>query len=203
MVETCRLCNGATSAVFQKTLAARYDVRYYLCAQCGSLQTERPYWLKEIYADPRPITDVGIVQRCSLLAMQAHALLDIFSVPQAAVCIDWGGGNGLFTRMMRDRGYNFYCHEPYTDNFYVPFHGSDALDQLHGAVVTAFEVFEHLPDPERDLHEVFAVDPDLLIATTEPYCGQGDDWWYLAEETGQHVFFYSLAALSAIAQQHG
>jgi hypothetical protein len=203
ILDTCRLCHGATLPAFSKILAGKYDVRFTVCTQCGSMQTEPAYWLKEIYSDPRPIADVGIVQRSIDLAMTTHVLLNAFKISPDAICIDWGGGNGLFTRMMRDRGYNFYSHEPYTENFYVPFHGSDALNELQSVVITAFEVLEHLPDPGANLASMFAASPDICIATTELYTGQGNDWWYLAAETGQHVFFYSPKALLMIAETRG
>jgi hypothetical protein len=202
-MDTCRLCHGVTAPVFSKTLAGKYEVRYMTCTQCGSMQTEPPYWLEEIYADPRPVADVGIVQRCIDLAMKTHVLLNAFRISPDAVCIDWGGGNGLFTRMMRDRGFNFYSHEPFTENFYVPFHGADALQESQSAVMTAYEVLEHFPDPGLNLAAMFATGPDICIATTEPHTGQGKDWWYLAAETGQHVFFYSPNALRMIAESRG
>jgi glycosyltransferase involved in cell wall biosynthesis len=79
--------------------------------------------------------------------------------------------------------------------------------QNHGidkaVAVTCFEVLEHLPNPVEDLKEIFSFQPDILIATSECYHGQGASWPYLSVENGQHVFFYSAEALGMIAQQYG
>lgn len=202
-MSACRLCGAETEALFKKTVFQKYEVTYHRCTGCESLQTDTPYWLEEIYADPRPITDVGMVQRCQDLCMKSDAVLSLFGVDHMPVALDWGGGNGLFTRMMRDRGYNFYCHEPYTPNFYTPYYDTGLLPDLSAAVLTAFEVFEHLPNPAEDLKEIFTPAPDLMLVTTELYSGQGSDWPYLSTDNGQHVFFYSPKAFQMLAAQYG
>jgi hypothetical protein len=42
-----------------------------------------------------------------------------------------------------------------------------------------------------------------LLASTGIYTRQGADWWYLACESGQHVFFYSQKAVQMIADRFG
>ncbi len=41
------------------------------------------------------------------------------------------------------------------------------------------------------------------MASTGIYTNQGEDWWYLASEAGQHVFFYSRRALGRVARKYG
>ena len=67
----------------------------------------------------------------------------------------------------------------------------------------AFEVFEHFANPERELAKLFELRPKILLASTEVYLRQNADWWYLAPESGQHVFFYSREALQLIAARFG
>ena len=67
----------------------------------------------------------------------------------------------------------------------------------------AFEVLEHLPNPSINLDEIFAFKPKYFLCSTDLYSDQGSDWWYLAKEGGQHVFFYSPAAINFIAQKYG
>ena len=45
----CRLCSGETSFVFNHKVLNKFDVKYYRCSNCESLQTEKPYWLDEAY----------------------------------------------------------------------------------------------------------------------------------------------------------
>ena len=197
----CRLCGAATEPAFRQTVMGRISVQYLACGGCGSLQTEPPDWLDQAYADPRPLTDVGIVQRTLDLALRTDTLLRPFRLGPQAVCVDFGGGNGLFTRTMRDRGYDFRCRDRYVANFYAPTFTAEGVTRA--AVVTAFEVLEHLPNPAEDLAEIFAYQPDLLLVTTESYRGQGPDWTYLSLDNGQHVFFYTLDGLELIARRFG
>ena len=43
----------------------------------------------------------------------------------------------------------------------------------------------------------------MVIFTTELYTGQREDWWYLAPDLGQHVFFYSARGLEEFARTLG
>lgn len=201
--QTCRLCGGDSEDAFQALVLGEHEVAFARCRGCGSLQSERPHWLDQAYADPRPLTDTGIVQRTLDDAMLVDAIMTRFGVGQGATCVDWGGGNGLFARTMRDRGYDFYCYDRYVANFYLPFHDARRNGIAKATVLTAFEVLEHLPDPATDLSDLFAFEPDLLIASSATYADQGADWPYLSLDNGQHVFFYSLAALEMVAERFG
>ena len=59
----CRLCGGAITPAFSTRVLGRYTVRYGLCGQCRSLQTETPYWLAEAYSRNLSSLDTGAAQR--------------------------------------------------------------------------------------------------------------------------------------------
>jgi hypothetical protein len=114
--------------------------------------------------------------------------------------LDYGGGDGLLCRLLRDRGLDAYTIDSFTAPSYSqPFIGS--LERNYD-LVTAFEVFEHFPNPLESLDQLFQCQPKFLLATTELYTGNGPDWWYLAPNSGQHVFFYSKPALRWIATRY-
>jgi hypothetical protein len=69
--------------------------------------------------------------------------------------------------------------------------------------VLAFEVLEHFATPARELEDLFQLRPKVLLASTAIYADQRADWWYLAPESGQHVFFYSEKAVRMIAERFG
>jgi len=197
----CRLCGAAAHFWNRKRLLNRYDVSYYLCSQCGSLETEEPYWLDVAYDVTGVGDDVGAAQRTIDVVLKTSALLDRVRMPATANCIDFGGGLGLFTRMMRDRGFNFFSYDQYAQPFFSDRYSLRSLAGTAPAVVTAFEVLEHFSSPADDLPQLFESRPALVIATTELFMGQGPDWPYFAEGTGQHVFFYSRPALNRIARR--
>ena len=199
----CRLCGAPANYWNTKRLLNRYDVRYYLCSQGGSLETEQPYWLDVAYDVSGPGDDVGAVQRTIDLVLKTSALLDRIGVPAEAECIDFGGGLGLFTRLMRDQGINFFSYDLYARPFFSDRHSLTSLAGRTPAVVTAFEVLEHFTNPAHDLAQLFECRPALVIATTELFSGQDLNWPYFAEGTGQHIFFYSRQALAHIARRFG
>ena len=199
----CRLCGAPTLLWNRKRLLQRYDVSYFQCSGCGSLQTEAPYWLGEAYDVSGIGDDLGAGQRTIDLVLKTCALLDQLRLPAGAECIDFGGGIGLFTRLMRDRGFNFHSYDLYAKPFFSDRYSLRSVAGRSPAVVTAFEVLEHFPDPARDLQLLFEARPALLIATTELFNGQEADWPYLAEDTGQHLFFYSPEAMNRIATRFG
>ena len=45
------MCNSNSDFVFSNKVLGKYDVAYYKCSNCESLQTETPYWLDEAYAE--------------------------------------------------------------------------------------------------------------------------------------------------------
>jgi hypothetical protein len=64
-------------------------------------------------------------------------------------------------------------------------------------------LFEHLPNPKRELTEILRLDPKLWIFSTQLYEHQGPEWNYFGPSLGRHVFFYSEKALRDFADAHG
>jgi hypothetical protein len=199
----CRLCGGQTRFQFAKTILRKHEVNYWRCDACASLQTDAPYWLEESYRNVCSATDTGMVARTWHMAQTTSLLLRLAGVDGRIPCIDWGGGNGLFCRMMRDQGYDFLNDDKYADPFYcIGFTRQDA-GLSASDVVTSFEVFEHLPDPAAQLADILALGPKVWIFSTQLYSGQDDNWSYLSPDMGRHVFFYSAKGLKDFAGRHG
>ena len=59
----CRLCSSETAFQFRKTILQKYDIAYYECAGCGSLQTEVPYWLDEAWVVDSVRAPLSLVPR--------------------------------------------------------------------------------------------------------------------------------------------
>lgn len=194
----CRLCDGQLEFQFRLQVLGRYSVGYFRCASCHSLQTERPYWLAEAYqANNLSNLDTGAVQR------NLHNLAACWSIARLLHfknVLDVGGGDGLLCRLLRDYELNCFVHDKYASPSYAQ--GFDAPDFERPDMIVAFEVMEHYPEPRTDLDELFRRRPKAVLASTGIFGEQGPDWWYLAPESGQHVFFYSKAALQMIARAH-
>lgn len=197
-VGDCRLCGGALSPRFRARVLGRHDVGYFACAACGSLQTEPPHWLGEAYASNLSDIDTGAAQRCFTNLGASQAVARIFGFTDI---LDIGGGDGLHCRLLRDHGLNAHVHDAHATPSYG--RGFDEPDFRVPDLVTCFEVLEHFANPAEELASVFGLGAKAVLATTERWHGEGADWWYLAPSTGQHVFFYSDAAIRSIADRFG
>ena len=72
-------------------------------------------------------------------------------------------------------------------------------------LLTAFEVFEHLVDPIKDIAAMLEYSSNLLFSTliVPKQVGAAEDWWYFGPDHGQHIAFYSIASLEVIAKRFG
>jgi 2-polyprenyl-3-methyl-5-hydroxy-6-metoxy-1,4-benzoquinol methylase len=197
----CRLCGNEAPIFGTKKVREKYNVAYYECRGCGSLQTEEPYWLEEAYKVEGLDLDVGACQRCLNLSIEVSAALTVLGVSPEAACLDYGAGLGMFSRLMRDRGFNFFAYDKFIKPFFMD-RFTKMPTQDAWSVLTAFEVFEHLVSPGRECAELFQSKPDMIFFTTQTWQAQGLDWWYIVPLGGQHVFFFSDRALQSLAAKY-
>ena len=196
---SCRLCDGKLVFKFNCNVMQKIDVRYFECSDCLSLQTEEPYWLEEAYSLNLSNLDTGAVQRNIQNLTASYVVAKLLGLRNV---IDVGGGDGLLCRLLRDHEINCYV----TDKYAVPLYaqGYSQPDFDNPDLLLAFEVFEHYINPGKELFELFSTyNPKVMLVTTTLYSGQKEDWWYLAPESGQHIFFYSKQALDIVAEKYG
>ena len=199
-----KITGGQTELLFTVRVLSKYDVSYYRCIDTGFIQTEEPHWLEEAYSSAITKLDVGLVLRNQNMATITENLV-YHHFDHNKKFLDYAGGYGLFTRMMRDKGYDFYNTDIYCQNIFAEFQDLSQLSEdTHFELVTAFEVLEHLPQPMETLKTMFDKYDNVLFSTElvpkdiEPL----KDWWYFIFETGQHVAFYTTEALEFIARKY-
>ena len=175
-----KITGGGTELLFTAQVLSKYDVRYYRCLDTGFIQTEEPYWLEEAYSTAITKLDVGIVLRNQSMATITEKLL-YYHFDHDKKFLDYAGGYGLFTRMMRDKGYDFYNTDIYCQNIFAEYQDLSLLPaDTTFELVTAFEVLEHLPQPMETLESMFGKYDNILFSTElvpkeiQPL----KDWWY-------------------------
>ena len=184
----------------------RYDVSYYKCDDCGFIQTESPFWLKEAYSDAITDLDIGYVTR-NLVNRDITSSVIKYLFHSKGRFIDYGGGYGLFVRLMRDCGYDFYRQDAFCENLFAKYFDiNDCREEVDSfSLLTAFEVFEHLEQPIAEIEKMLSYSKSILFSTElQPDMSliSPNQWEYFSLETRQHISFYSLKSLLVIAEKY-
>jgi hypothetical protein len=117
--------------------------------------------------------------------------------------LDYGGGNGKLSAILAESGWDSSCYDPFPASDIRP----ESLGRFN--LITAFEVFEHVPDPRALMQTlVQLMDTRCLVlfstATSDNFLRRDAriDWWYCAPRVG-HVSLFSRKSLACLAEKHG
>ena len=204
MNHTCRACEGRTAPFARTVVLGSVEASFERCGACGMVMAVEPTWLAQAYESAITKLDVGLLDRCLLLSQVTASVLRSERLREGCF-LDWAGGYGTLTRMMRDRGYRFTHLDQFATNVFAEGHDRHDLSGERYDMVTMFEVLEHLEHPAEALAEVAAA-TDRVLATTQILpdpAPNPEDWWYYTLETGQHITLFTPAALRALADRLG
>src|SRR6266542_4283605 len=113
----CRAC-GAASRPDEIVAVRGVETALYRCDSCGLRFFPEPDWLPETYEEPIADVDIGLASRCVKLAVLVEALARSERLGDRPH-LDYGGGYGLMTRLVRDRGIDMRHYEPYAPNLFA------------------------------------------------------------------------------------
>ena len=200
----CKICNINSEIIFTTKVLGKYDVKYYKCTKCYFIQTENPYWLAESYNSAITQLDIGLVNRNIELSKKTALIIKYFFQPSGNF-LDFAGGYGMLTRLMRDNGFKFYRQDKYCENVFANSFDITNFSIRKFDLLTAFEVFEHLENPIDDIDEMLNYSENILFSTLlQPsFNVTPENWWYVSPEMGQHIAIYHLDTLKFIAKQKG
>jgi len=196
----CRICKKDSVSIFKKLVLNKYNVQYYQCINCNFIQTEEPYWLDEAYQKTINISDTGLLAR-NIHLSKMTSLLIYFLFDRKGTFLDFAGGYGVFTRLMRDIGLNFLWHDPHTSNLLAQGFEWKINNPARIELLTSFESFEHFIDPIKELQRMANISDNILFSTELIPDNNITEWKYLGPEHGQHVSFYSKKSLQIIAEK--
>lgn len=202
-MNTCKICNSETKKIFSKIVLKSYPADYFKCSGCGFVQTSEPVWIEEAYNSAITSLDIGLIQRNNQFSEDVSAMINA-CFPSAKTMLDYAGGYGIFVRLMRDKGFDFYRQDPFCENLFAKHFDIADIKKQQFDVLTAFEVFEHFVNPMPEIDKLFTHSDNVIFSTTLTPKDETEleNWWYIAPETGQHVAFYSLQSLEYIAKKH-
>lgn len=196
----CKICCSTVNKIFNAKILFKYDVDYFECSNCKFIQTEDVYWLTEAYNNPMNFTDTGIMLRNTRSAKIVTSILLLF-FNKNYTFLDYAGGYGVFTRLMRDKGFDFYWTDPYTQNLLS--RGFEQKQDSKYDVLTTFESFEHFNEPLDEIEKIFKISKNLIFSTelVPVKIPNPNDWWYYGLEHGQHIALYSKETMVFIGEK--
>lgn len=197
----CKVCKNIMIEFDEALIMSKYEIKYYRCPNCGLIQTEEPYWLNEAYSSAITNSDIGLLSRNINFSEIISAIIRVF-FNDASTFLDYGGGYGVFARLMRDKGFDFEWYDRYCENLFVQ--GKEKKRDKYD-VITSIELFEHVWEIEELIKEQLEWG-STLIFTTE--CNSYEhplkttDWWYYCVDHGQHVTLYTENAIKIMADKN-
>ena len=178
-----------------------HEAEYRRCVSCGAVMAVDPSWLAIAYREAIAVSDVGLVGRNLSLSRLTRRVIRVL-FPGAETFLDFGAGNGMFVRMMRDAGWPFRYYDAHGPNLFA--RGFEAAPTSGYDVVTAFEVLEHLVNPVQELMSIAGsraiLATTLLLPDPAPALEQ---WWYYTLQSGQHVTLHTERSLDVLAERLG
>ncbi len=217
----CPVCSAACSLLdvvdFNKSCmdeAARvftpsgFPVYYTFCPGCGfCFAPDLATWTLEEFEERIYNADYCLVDPDYLdVRPRANAenLVSMFgSMPPSVRHLDYGGGGGLLAKLLRESDWNSSSYDPFVDR------GLDPVRLGTFDLITAYEVFEHVPDIQQLMSTLRALlSPNglvlfsTLVSDGNIHPGQRINWWYASPRNG-HVSLYSKKSLALLAQGGG
>jgi len=198
----CKICNSNAQQIFTSKILKKYDAKYFKCDNCGYLFTEEPFWLDEAYSRSINLSDTGLLDR-NIYFSKVLSVIIYFCFNKNGTFLDYAGGYGVFTRLMRDIGFDFYWHDPYTQNLFANGFEKEVKSDSEFELITAFEVFEHLVNPKEELEKMLSYSKTIVFSTEllPKDIPDPKEWWYYGFNHGQHISFYTEKTLHTLANQ--
>ncbi len=117
--------------------------------------------------------------------------------------LDYGGGEGVLSKTLRDAGWNSDSYDPFIEK------GNDIRDLGCFDLITAYEVFEHVPDVHQlmsNLRLLLAPNGIILFSTLVSDANIKKNsrltWWYASPRNG-HISLFSKKSLVHLASRYG
>jgi SAM-dependent methyltransferase len=178
----CNVCQFCFAPEFAKWTLSDFEDKIY---------NEDYILVDPDYVDVRPRCNNNLL--ISMFGNHCHTIKHL----------DYGGGSGLLSELLHGAGWQSISYDPFV-NKEIAINDIGCFD-----LVTAFEVFEHVPDVSgmmKNISSVLASDGLVLFSTLvsdgniKP--GQRINWWYASPRNG-HISIFSKMSLTILASRNG
>ncbi len=187
---------------------AGIPIYYVLCNGCGfSFAPEFSEWKPEDFAEKIYTDDYILVDPDYLDArprVNAANLISMFGVRGTTIRhLDYGGGGGLLVKLLQEANWQSTSYDPFVDC-------DTSMERLGKFdLITAFEVFEHVPDVSTLMSNLCALLAPQGVVLFSTLLSDGNigankriNWWYASPRNG-HISLFSRRSLAALARKSG
>jgi len=186
-----------------------HGVYYARCNSCEyTFAPEFSSWtsqdfLSMIYNDDYEKIDPGYIN--DRPQKNANIINNIFGDYKADIKhVDYGGGNGRLSELLRAFNWDSNSFDPFPNDTKINFE-SGAFN-----LITAFEVFEHVPNPQSMMDNInYLMDSQsglVLFSTSvsDGFINKNErlTWWYVAPRNG-HIGIHSSKSLRLLGEKYG
>lgn len=183
-------------------------VYYHRCTECAFvLAPEFRHWSDQqfqehIYNERYIDIDPDYVSKRPTL--NANLLRQLFDRARQDIRhLDYGGGSGVLSNALTAQGWNSTTYDPFPRN------EQRLADLGKFNLISAFEVFEHVPDVSELMSNITALMEDECLVIFSTLLTDGNikpntrlTWWYASPRNG-HISLFSRQSLVQLAKQHG
>ena len=179
-------------------------IYYALCADCGFCFAPQIYewsladFAAHIYNEDYKLVDPDY--ESVRPAANAAFIASLFGKDVSKIRhLDYGGGNGALSILLRAQGFASTSYDPFVDLELNP----ASLGKFD--LITAFEVFEHVPDVAALMSNLSALRAERGVImfstlTSDGHIGPNQrlNWWYASPRNG-HISLFSKQSLLCLA----
>jgi tetratricopeptide (TPR) repeat protein len=182
-------------------------IYYHRCVQCAfTYAPEFQRWtdddfLRHVYNDKYVEIDPDYMSARPL--SNAKFLDGLFGTEKHQIRhLDYGGGNGVLSAALNKDGWNSTSYDPFPKSE----RGIGELGKFN--LITAFEVFEHVPDVAILIRNLLALAEEECVIIFSTLLSDGHvssnnrlTWWYASPRNG-HISLFSKQSLVHVAEQN-
>lgn len=183
-------------------------IYYYRCDNCFfTFAPEISNWsaqrfLEQIYNDQYGEVDPDYFE----IRPQANftTLRKIFNEHKKSIRhLDYGGGSGKLSELLTSDGWSSTTYDPFPS----PTIALEKLGRFN--LITAFEVFEHVPNPHGLVRSILSLMDSESVVLFSTLISDGNinknerlTWWYASPRNG-HISLFSKKSLAILSQAYG
>lgn len=213
----CRVCGGAARLLdvvdFNKSCResegiylpmSGIPIYYVQCDDCGfSFAPEMSEWTPETFAE-RVYNERYVDVDPDYLTLRPTQNADFLGALLADGAsrirhLDYGGGNGLLSDLLRDSGWDSTSYDPFVNR------EVNAAELGQFDLITVFEVFEHVPDAAQLARALVSLAKEDAVIVFSTLISEGNlvrnrriDWWYASPRNG-HISLFTRKSLQYLA----